>query len=237
MTAGVPVSERDIVLLAGLWLPADIWGHVVAELVDLGHRAHVPPLPGIDDGQSTADLDDQLNAVLTVVDALPNPVLVGHSAAATLAWLAADRRPDRVQRVVLVGGFPESDGSPYADLFPMVEGVMPFPGWEPFAGPDSADLDEAARDALTAATVAVPENVARGVVRLTDERRFAVPVTLVCPEFDAKDAREWIADGEVPELAAVVDLSYVDIDSGHWPMVTRPDELARLLDGIVRGGR
>ncbi len=234
MSAGDPDLDSDLVLLAGLWLPGDIWRPVVGELTALGHRVHVPTLPGTDDGDTAATLDDQLSTVLTMVDALPNPMLVGHSAAATLAWLAADRRPERVSRVAMVGGFPGSSDSPYADFFPIADGTMPFPGWDPFAGPDSADLDEAAREAMAAVMVSVPENVARGVVRLVDQRRFEVPVTLVCPEFDVTEARAWIADGEVPELASVLDLSYVDIDSGHWPMVTCPVVLAHLLDDIVR---
>ena len=48
----------------------------------------------------------------------------------------------------MIGGFPASDGSAYADFFPIVDGAMPFPGWEPFDGPDSADLDGDARAAL-----------------------------------------------------------------------------------------
>jgi pimeloyl-ACP methyl ester carboxylesterase len=67
------------------------------------------------------------------------------------------------------------------------------------------------------------------VVRLTDERRYDVPVVLVCPEFSPADARAWIAAGDVPELARAKHVEYVDIDSGHWPMLTKPAELARLL--------
>jgi len=33
-----------------------------------------------------------------------------------------------------------------------------------------------------------------------------------------------------PELAKDPELSLVDIDSGHWPMITAPAELARLID-------
>jgi pimeloyl-ACP methyl ester carboxylesterase len=106
---------------------------------------------------------------------------------------------------------------------------MPFPGWEPFEGPDSADLDEEARRAFAAAAIPVPEGVATGVVRLTDDRRFDVPVVLVCPEYTPAQAREWIDGGEVPELAKAKHLEFVDIDSGHWPMITKPVELARLL--------
>jgi pimeloyl-ACP methyl ester carboxylesterase len=224
----------DVVLLAGLWLPGAAWERVAAQLASMGHRPIVPALPGVDDRSTTADLDDQLAAVLAVVDAADRPTVVGHSAAGTLAWLAADRRPDQIRRVVLVGGFPESDGSSYADLFPVSDGVMPFPGWEPFEGPDADDLDDVARASLAAAAVSVPEGVARGVVHLTDEGRFTVPVTLVCPEFSPEDARDWVVAGELPELARVASLSYVDIDSGHWPMITRPTELARLLDTIIR---
>lgn len=110
---------------------------------------------------------------------------------------------------------------------------MPFPGWEPFEGPDSADLGEEARRAIAAAAVPVPEGVVTGVVRLTDERRFDVPVTVVCPEFTPAQARGWIDAGQVPELARARRVDLVDIDSGHWPMFTRPAELARLLAAAV----
>lgn len=72
--------------------------------------------------------------------------------------------------------------------------------------------------------------MASAVVRYTDERRFDAPVTVVCPEFSPAQARKWIDAGEVPELAAAKHLELVDVDSGHWPMVTTPAELARLLD-------
>ncbi len=67
------------------------------------------------------------------------------------------------------------------------------------------------------------------MVHLADERRFDVPVVLVCPEFTPAQAREWIDDGDVPELAKAKHIDFVDIDSGHWPMFSKPIELARLL--------
>jgi pimeloyl-ACP methyl ester carboxylesterase len=216
----------DVLLIAGLWLDGSAWDDVASTLRSLGHR----PVPLTLPGHVSATLDDQVAAVLTAVDAAPGkPVVVGHSAACTLAWLAADARPDKISKVVLIGGFPVSEGKPYADFFELRDGVMPFPGWDPFEGPDSADLDEEARRAFAAAAIPVPEGVATGIVRLTDERRFEVPVALVCPEFSPADAQAWIAAGDVPELAKAKRLEYVDIDSGHWPMVTKPAELARLL--------
>ncbi|MEV5971726.1 alpha/beta hydrolase [Streptomyces sp. NPDC051921] len=220
----------DILLIAGLWLDGSAWDDVVPELTALGHRPVPVGLPGQGDGNGSATLDDQLAAVLDAVDAAPGkPLVVGHSAASSLAWLAADARPDKVAKVALVGGFPAPDGSAYADFFAIEDGLMPFPGWGPFEGPDAADLDEAARERFASAAVPVPEAVAKGVVRLTDERRFDVPVLLVCPEFTPAQAKEWIAGGESPELARAARLDYVDLDSGHWPMTTRPGALARLL--------
>jgi pimeloyl-ACP methyl ester carboxylesterase len=225
----------DILLIGGLWLDTSAWDDVVPELEALGHRPVSVALPGQGDGSTSATLDDQVAAVLAAVDAASGrPLVVGHSAACTLAWLAADARPERVAGVVLVGGFPWDDGKLYADLFEITDGVMPFPGWEPFEGPDSADLSEATRTALAANAVPVPEGVARGVVHLTDERRFEVPVTVVCPEFTPAQARQWIDAGDVPELARAKHLDLVDLDSGHWPMFTRPKELATLLAEAAR---
>ncbi|MYR55757.1 alpha/beta fold hydrolase [Streptomyces sp. SID625] len=220
----------DILLIGGLWLDGSTWDDVVPELTALGHRPVPLTLPGQGDGAASATLDDQVETVLAAVDAAHGkPLVVGHSAASTLAWLAADRRPGRVAKVALIGGFPAPDGRAYADHFAIEGGAVPFPGWGPFEGADAADLDQQARDRFAAAAVPVPEGVVRGVVRLTDERRFDVPVVVVCPEFTPAQAEKWIASGESPELARAAHLDYVDIDSGHWPMTTRPRELARVL--------
>jgi pimeloyl-ACP methyl ester carboxylesterase len=216
----------DILLIAGLWLETSIWEPVVPGITAAGHRAVPVPVPL----EPSATLDDQVAAVLAAVDAADgNPFVVGHSAAATLAWIAADARAEKVGKVAFIGGFPNGDGSLYADFFEITDGVMPFPGWEPFDGPDSVDLDDEAKSSFTAAAVPVPEAVARGVVHLSDERRYDVPGVLVCPEFTVEQAKAWIGAGDVAELAKAKHLEYVDIDSGHWPMITRPAELARLI--------
>ncbi len=230
------MPPMDIILIAGLWLPASIWTEVAQALERSGHRPVPLALPGVDDGSASATLDDQVAAVLAAVDGADRPLVVGHSAACTLAWMAADRRPDKVGPVVLIGGFPAAGGEPYADFLPIVDGRMPFPGWEPFEGPDAADLDGRARDRIAAMAVPVPEGVAKGTVWLGDERRLDVPVLLVCPEYSPDQARAWIDAGDVPELSRAKHVSFVDIDSGHWPMVTCPTELARILDAAARAG-
>lgn len=226
----------DIVLIAGLWLQRSAWAQVVSELEGLGHRAIPVALPGVDDGAlATATLDDQVAAVVAAVDGAQRPLVVGHSAASTLAWLAADRRSQSVAAVAMVGGFPSSEGAQYAAFHDLVDGVMPFPGWEPFEGPDSDDLGDAGKAFLANAAVPVPGAVAQGIVHYTDPRRSEVPVVMVCPEYSPEQAQEWLAGGAMPELSAVAHLSYADIDSGHWPMTSKPAVLAALLADIAAG--
>lgn len=231
-----------IVLIPGLWLDGSAWDAVLPGLRAAGHDPVAVTLPG-QDGSTTATLDDQLDAVLDAIDAsLPEPVegpsassgimVVGHSAASGLAWLAADRRPELVAKVAMIGGMPQADGAAYMPFFEPVDGVVPFPGWEAFAGPDSDDLTAEHKQAFAAASHDVPEAVVTGIVRYTDPRRHEVPVVMVCPEFSPDDAKAWLAAGEIPELEAA-DLSYVDIDSGHWPMFSAPDALARALATAV----
>ncbi|MBM2621971.1 alpha/beta hydrolase [Actinoplanes sp. LDG1-06] len=219
-------DDVRIVLLGGLWLDASAWDGVVAEL---GNAVAVT-LPGQGDGNTAATLDDQIAAAVAVVDAAPGrSVVVGHSAACTLAWLVADARPAKVSKVVLIGGFPNADGQSYADFFPAENGAMAFPGWEPFEGPDSADLSPEARAEFSAKAIPVPEGVSKATVHLTDERRYDIPVVMVCPEYTPAQAREWIDAGELPELARAKHVDLVDIDSGHWPQLTKPAELAAIL--------
>jgi pimeloyl-ACP methyl ester carboxylesterase len=220
----------DYLLIAGLWLDGSAWDAVVPELRALGHQGVPVWLPGQGAPPPLATLADQHAAVVAAVDAAAGPVVVvGHSVASTLAWMAADARPGKVAGVVMIGGFPSADGEAYASSFEVTDGVMPFPGWAHFDGPDSADLDEDQRSRLAAAAIPVPEAVAKGVVHLSDERRFGIPVTLVCPEFSPAQAREWIDAGGVPELASARHVDFADIESGHWPMFTSPARLARLL--------
>lgn len=222
----------DIILIAGMWLDGRAWDDVVPGLEAAGHRAVPLTLPGQrpEDETGSATLDDQLAAALEAVDAADGQAfVVGHSGACSLAWLVADRRPEKVAGVALIGGFPEAEGNQYFGYFPAQGGAVRFPGWEPFDGADAADLDETLRARMEAQTVGVAEGVATSVVHYTDPRRAQVPLVMVCPEYSVEQAKEWVASGELSELTTVETITYADIDSGHWPMFSRPDDLARLL--------
>ena len=222
----------DIILIPGMWLTASAWDPVIAALKDLGHRPIA--LAGAGEDPEVGTFDELSAAAVAAVDAADHPVVLGHSAAATLAWIAADRRPDRVARLLLLGGFPVDDGDRYFDAFPLTDGRMPFPGWEPFEGPDAADLDAAARQTFVRDSIAAPEAITHAAVRFTDDRRYDVPVTLICPEFSPAEAKAAVDSGQLPELSKAEQLDYIDLDSGHWPMVTRPAALAAVIDEALR---
>jgi hypothetical protein len=73
------------------------------------------------------------------------------------------------------------------------------------------------------------------VQQLADDRRYTVPATVVATEFRTDALREWIAGGMAPvqELRRIADVTYVDLPTGHWPQLTRPDALADVIAQAV----
>src|SRR5918999_1252107 len=119
----------DIVLIPGLWLDGSSWDGVVPALQQAGHRTRALTLPGMesrDTDRSKITLRDHVDAVVAVIDSLDpadgKVVLVGHSGGGAIAHAAVDARPDRIARVVYVGGFPIGDGDAVADGYPAENG-------------------------------------------------------------------------------------------------------------------
>lgn len=224
----------DVVLVPGLWLQGSTWDAVVPHLERAGHRPRPLTLPGTapDADRAGVGTTALVAAVVAAIDETPDGVpvvVVGHSMGCAVVHGAVDARPERVARAVHVGGFPSSSGRPPAAGFGTDGDDLPFPGWDAMDDADVRDLDEATRARVQATMVPSPAGLTTDPLVLGDERRFAVPVTMVCPEFTSDQVRAWVADGDLPELAAVRDVEYVDLDSGHWPQVTRPAELAAAI--------
>jgi len=230
----------DIILVPGLWLDGSSWDDVVPVLADAGHRTHAVTLPGMessDADRSEIGLRDHVSAVTDLLDAADGPVvLVGHSAGSGIAYAAADARPGRVARVVCIGGFPTGDGATIADGFVAVNGEVPLPGWTEFDDADLAGLDDKALAVFRERALPSPERVIRDPQRLSDERRYDVPVTVICTEFTSQMLRDWIAQGMAPvrEFTRIRDVSYVDLPTGHWPQFTRPADLGQAILAGVR---
>jgi pimeloyl-ACP methyl ester carboxylesterase len=227
-----------IILIPGLWLDGSSWDEVVPVLERAGHGTHAITLPGMesrDADRSEITLRDHVDAVVAVIDSVEpadgKVVLVGHSAGGGIAHAAVDARPDRVAHVVYVGGFPTGDGGATAGGYPVENGEIPMPDWSAFEDEELVDLDDEARAEFRERAIPSPGRLTRDPHRLTDERRYEVPVTVVATEFTSAMLREWIEQDLAPvrELAKIRDVRHVDLPTGHWPQFTRPEELGRAI--------
>lgn len=228
----------DIILIPGFWLDGSSWDEVVPALEQAGHRTHALTLPGMeskDADRSRITLRDHVDAVVEVIDSFDPAsgpvVLVGHSGGGAIAHAAVDARPGRVSRVVYVDSGPLGDGGVINDELPAEKGEVPLPDWSLFEEEDLVDLDDDLRAAFRERAIPTPEHVTRDPQRLSDQRRYDVPVTVIACEFPSATLRKWIEQGQsyVRELAKVRDVDYVDLPTGHWPQLTRPAELGQAI--------
>jgi pimeloyl-ACP methyl ester carboxylesterase len=228
----------DIVLIPGLWLDGSSWDEVVPALEHAGHRTHALTLPGMeskDADRSEITLRDHVDAVVEAIDSFDpadgKVVLVGHSGGGAIVHAAVDARPDRVARVVYVDSGPLGDGGLINDEFPTQNGEVPLPDWSLFEEEDLVDLDDELRVAFRERAIPSPVHVTSDRQRLSDERRYDVPVTVIACEFPSATLREWMEQGHpyVRELAKIRDVGYIDLPTGHWPQFTRPKELGQAI--------
>lgn len=237
------VLTMNIVMIPGFWLDGNSWNNVAAPLKEAGHTVHQLTLPGLesrDADRSGITLRDHVDAVVSVIDSLQGPVvLVAHSGGGAIAHAAVDARPDLVSRVVYVDSGPLGDGLSINDELPVEGDEVPLPDWSEFEEADLTDLDDELREMFRAIAIPQPVRVTSDPQELSDERRYDVPVTVICCEFSSEALEKWMADG-VPffaELAKVKDATLVDLPTGHWPQFTTPRELASvILEAVENGG-
>ena len=183
-------------------------------------------LPGLDDvrtDRSSITLDDHVAAVVDAIDsaAADQVILVAHSGAGPVAYMATDARPQRISRVVYVDSGPMPAGSSIRDDLDGVNEI-PFPAWSELeAEGNSLDgLDDAALERFRNGAVPHPAGPARDAVHLSDDRRLDVPTAVVCNSFPSAVIAEIAASGHpmAAELASLKSVNYVDLPTGHWPM-------------------
>jgi pimeloyl-ACP methyl ester carboxylesterase len=229
----------NIILVPGLWLDASSWGEVTPALEAAGHRTHPLTMPGVGEPASRSSaigIADWVDATVAEIDRHDGQVvLAGHSGGGNVVYGAVDARPDRVAHVVFVDTFPPTDGSAIWD-FPVVDGVVPFPGWESFDDGEVADLDEQTRADAAATARSVPERVPSDPLRLTDDRRRAVPATMITTTVPEAEIRQLIEQPPAwaAELAAIDSLRVVQLGrdgepTGHWSQFSRPGALAEAI--------
>ncbi|PXA68311.1 alpha/beta fold hydrolase [Cryobacterium arcticum] len=233
-------SSPTIVLIAGHWLGAWAWDDVLDHLNTDRSRAVAMTLPGLDGddpGRTTKTLDDQAAAILDLFDRLgvsadQPAIIVAHSGSNFPVSLVLDRHPELVQRVVWVDSGPVAPGSIFAPDLP--EGVeeLPLPPFDVLAPQASLEgLSAEALERFRARAVPEPGPVLRQPLELTDDARRAVPTTLVCCSIPSAQMLELARAGHpmFAEVANLEHLDVVDLPTGHWPMWSRPGDLAKAI--------
>ncbi len=233
-----PVADSHpvhVVLVPGYWLGAWAWEAVEPGLRTAGLTTHPVTLPGLDGGSTLGvTLDDHIGAVAELVVALDGDVvLVGHSGGGAVAQGVTDREPDRIRRVVYVDSGPLQDGM---SLHPDATDDIELPSWDELTAQGSSidGIDDAGLDRFRKRAVPHPVGVARAPVRLRDTRRLDVPASVICTSLPSSVLRETIEAGQMPsELLAIHDVRYIDLPTGHWPMFSRPTDLAEAIRAEV----
>jgi pimeloyl-ACP methyl ester carboxylesterase len=222
----------DVILIPGFWLDSSAWDDIVPAVRAAGHEPKPITLPGLVPADPEVGLRDQVEYVIGRVDAAAGPVvLVGHSGGGAVAHAVVDARPDRVAKVIYVDSLPLGHGGIINDEFDVVDGMVPLPARDVFDDESVVDMDDERWAAFQARALPIPEKVATEKQTLSDARRYDVPVTVITCELPEATVRELMAKGHpyVAELAAVKHVEIVELPTSHWPMFTKPTELAAVI--------
>lgn len=220
------------ILVAGAWLGAWAWDEVAAELRAGGHEAHPLTLSGLAERQGVpAGQQTHVQDIVDEVERLDlrDVVLVGHSYSGVPVGQAAERIGERLRRVVFVDANVPVDGESFLHGWPSdgVRRAIDAHGgfWPPLEADDCAGqglTDEQRTRFITGST---PHPGATLTEPAVLERPLGeLPATYV----------KCLLDGEEPppavaELLKSDEWELVTMDTGHWPMFSRPRELARIL--------
>lgn len=227
-------SQPKIILVPGYWLGAWAWEEVLEPLTTAGDHAVALTLPGLDEhdpGRTATTLEDQAAAIQSAV-AGNDVVLVAHSGANGPVSLALDRDPQLVSRVVWVDSGPVANGSAFAPDLPQSVIELPLPSFDALGQQASLEgLSREQLDRFRARAVPEPASVARESVHLTNDERRGVPTTLICCSISSEQVFEMARSGHpmFSEVARLANVDAVDLPTGHWPMWSRPMELAESI--------
>ncbi|MCA6092037.1 alpha/beta fold hydrolase [Streptomyces sp. SCA3-4] len=245
------------VLVSGTYTGGWVWREVAARLQESGAEVHSVTLTGMGDRRHLAgpgtDLETHVQDVVQLIDHVeaPDVVIVGHCYGIHPVLGAADRRPERISRIVyLNAGMPE-DGDPalksvtdqvVRDLLLKPEGgrgeagddwLLPSPApdeWQRWGG--VADLSADALERLTSLAAPQPRATLTQPLRLSGAVAGLPTTGVLCTANGASIAlvESLVGFGD-PRLQSLVDprVTFFELDAGHWPMLSCPDELAAVL--------
>src|SRR5215217_7460193 len=230
------MAASPIVLVPGFWLGAWAWDDVSAALRADGHDVTAVTLPGLesaDADRSAITLSDHVDAICEVVAAAGAPVVLAvHSGAGAAGYAASDRVPEQIAAMVYVDSGPAT-GALDAD-FDGIEKPLPSP--EELEQEENLDgLSEEQLDNLRQRAVPEPGGVLREAPQLTNDARLEVPTTAICTGYTSDEYKAAVTAGYawLGGFAELRNVTWVNLPTSHWPMWSRPEELARIIGDVA----
>jgi pimeloyl-ACP methyl ester carboxylesterase len=231
------MTTAPIILVPGYWLGAWAWDEVASDLRADGHDVTALTLPGLESAhadRSAVTFEDHVRAICDAIESAQAPaVLVVHSGAGYSGYAASDRCPDKIAAMVYV-----DTGAGVGSMEEDFEGVeKPLPSPKELAENENLDgLSEEQLRMFRERAVPEPANVVRQSVELTNDARLDIPSTVICTGFNADQYREAVNEGYgfLVGLRDLHDVTYVDLPTSHWPMWSRPHDLARIIGQVAR---
>ncbi len=231
------MTTAPIVLVPGFWLGAWAWDEVAAALRADGHDVTALTLPGLesaDADRSAITMSDHVDAICEAVRAAGAPVVLAvHSGTGFAGYAASDRLPDRIAAMVYVDSAPGTGA-----MDPDFDGVeKPLPSQEELAGEENLDgLSEEQLETFRRRAVPQPGGVLREGAELTNDARRDIPSTVVCTGYASEQVKAAAEEGYawLAGLAELRDVTWVDLPTSHWPMWSRPRELAEIIGDVAK---
>jgi pimeloyl-ACP methyl ester carboxylesterase len=230
------MANPPIILVPGFWLGAWAWDEVAEILRTDGHDVTAITLPGLetpDADRSAITLSDHVDAIVEAVSAADAPVVLAlHSASGFSGYAASDRIPDRIAAVVYVDTAPGKGA-----LDPDFQGAEKPMVWQEIEAEENLDgLSDEQKETFRRRAVPVPGGVLRESVELASEGRLDIPSTIICTGYTSEQYKDAVKEGYawlagIPELR---NITWVDLPSSHWPMWSRPRELAQIISGVAK---
>ncbi|WP_237105421.1 alpha/beta fold hydrolase [Nonomuraea sp. MG754425] len=228
-----------IVLVGGSFLGAWAWERVTPLLTAYGHQVHPLTLTGFGDRAHLSSTDTTLTTHARDITAaieyagLSEVVLVAHSYGGAPATIAATTIPERIARVVYLAALLPEPGKSLFDSTPapVVEAIM-----ETVHNGRIPVMSDEIIDANFGEHGLTPEDRvwlrARGVDQPISTYQDPAPADLRAAQ--GLPCTYIACAGDPGGPPSMPGLEVITLDSGHWPMITEPELLARVLDEVAR---
>ena len=230
------MTKPPIILVPGFWLGAWAWDEVADALRADGHDVTALTLPGLESAaadRSSITLSDHVDAICKAVQASGRPVVLAvHSGTGFSGYVASDRVPEQIAAMVYVDTAP---GIPPLD--PDFEGDEKPMSWEELSAEENLDgLSEEQLETFRQRAIPEPGGVLREGIELTNDARLDIPSTIVATGYTSDQYKDAMKEGYswLGGLNEVRNITWVDLPTSHWPMWSRPKELAEIIGDVAK---